>query len=223
MERESKSLKEHVVHLKMKLTGKAFAFVCSRNTFIAVVIILVLIIGGAGGIAFTCRPQFCSYCHEMKPQIDSWKVSTHRNVNCIACHVEPGLVALLKDKLTVAPKSLFLKITGNYEKPINEESKLSEHMSNESCLQCHPMAREVTPSPGLIISHEAHKKINMKCAQCHNRVAHNIKGYENHLSEEYCFTCHNGVALKNNCELCHTSSFLAKNKNKRSGSQKSSE
>jgi nitrate/TMAO reductase-like tetraheme cytochrome c subunit len=206
------SLKERVVHLKMKLTNKVFAFVCSRNAFIATMILILLIIGSAAGIAFTCRPQFCGFCHEMDPQISSWKVSTHRNVNCIACHVEPGLIPLLIDKVK-AVKSPYYKIFGGYEKPINHSSRLAGHMHEESCLQCHSRIKEVTPSHGRKIDHEAHEKINLHCTECHNRLAHQIEGYEDHMEMNFCLDeCHDGVVIKNDCEVCHTDSFLEDNK-----------
>ncbi len=190
---------------------RAFVLVISRNVFLLSALAFFLVLGFVGGIAYTCRPQFCSFCHEMEADIRAWKESNHRNVNCISCHVEPGLIALLKDKMTVAPKSLILKITGNYEKPINKESKLAKDISDESCLQCHTL-KNITPSQGLKIDHEAHSKLGMNCTKCHNRVAHEIKGYENFLTEESCFSCHNGKVLKNDCIICHTEGFLQKKK-----------
>ncbi len=31
-------------------------------------------------------PEFCESCHEIRPLVDNWKVSTHRNVPCTGCH-----------------------------------------------------------------------------------------------------------------------------------------
>ncbi len=177
---------------------------------ISFIIFFGLLILFFGVIAFSSRSQFCALCHEQKAQVDSWKVSTHRKVNCIACHVDPGLVNLLKDKL-LASKSLYHHLFGGFEKPINKESKLSLRMSSESCLSCHRLKGEVV-SLGIIMNHKAHENVNFKCPFCHNRVAHQIKGYEKRLTMEYCLTCHTGNPISNRCTLCHTPSFLEKNK-----------
>lgn len=206
-----KSLADHIVHLRLKLSRRAFAFVMSRRAFILLVSFIIALLGAAGGIAFTCRPQFCSYCHEMKQHYKSWQASTHRNVNCISCHVEPGLYNLIKDKMTNGVKSLVLKMTGNYEKPINADSSVAKEIENEVCDQCHT-AQKLTPSRGIIMDHEAHLKTKLTCAECHNRIAHEIKGYESHLKEEFCLECHNGRVLSYECSLCHTPEFLEKNK-----------
>lgn len=31
-------------------------------------------------------PEFCASCHEIKPLVDNWKTSTHRNIQCTECH-----------------------------------------------------------------------------------------------------------------------------------------
>lgn len=31
-------------------------------------------------------PEFCASCHEIRPQVDKWRDSTHRNIACQECH-----------------------------------------------------------------------------------------------------------------------------------------
>lgn len=184
--------------------------ILSRNVFLWTVGIIVFLILGVGGIWFTCRPGFCGSCHEMKADFNSWKSSVHQNVNCIQCHVEPGLIHLIVDKAK-SSKSLFYHLTGDYEKPINKESKLASEIANESCFLCHTERRDQSLGHGLLFKHEAHLKIRMRCTECHNRVAHEIKGYENLITMESCKErCHDGKALNNRCDFCHNPSFLQK-------------
>jgi nitrate/TMAO reductase-like tetraheme cytochrome c subunit len=146
----------------------------------------------------------------MKADYASWKTSVHQNTGCIQCHVKPGLIHLLIDKAK-SPKSLFYHLTGGYEKPINKESELASEISNESCLLCHTEGRDESLGHGLLFKHQAHLKIRMQCSECHNRVAHSIKGYENFLTMESCKErCHDGKALNNRCDFCHSQSFLLK-------------
>ncbi|TET59618.1 hypothetical protein E3J48_07640, partial [Candidatus Aerophobetes bacterium] len=41
------------------------------------------------GFEVTSSPRFCSTCHNMKPYYESWKTSSHNEVNCIKCHADP--------------------------------------------------------------------------------------------------------------------------------------
>lgn len=199
--------RSNAVHTKVRLTRKAVALVLSRHLFNFIVTVILLLIFGAGVIYFTSRPAFCGYCHVVRPDIEAWRESTHRNVNCIACHVEPGIIALLKEKV-LAVKEPIVYFTGRYETPINKGSELAEHISNETCFRCHGV-RGKENIGGLYMNHQAHEKY-LKCAECHNRVAHNIKGYKDNISMQFCFRCHDGNALRNDCELCHTESFIEK-------------
>ncbi len=187
---------------------KAFVMILSRNVFLLFVGLIALIVLFAGGIWFTCRPSFCGSCHEMKADYISWKFSIHQNTSCIQCHVKPGLTHLLIDKVK-SFKSLYYHLTNNYEKPINKESKLASKISNESCFLCHAESRDQSLGYGLLFKHKAHLKMRMRCTECHNRVAHDIKGYRNLITMESCKKrCHDGRALNNRCDFCHRQSFL---------------
>lgn len=191
---------------------KAFVMILSRNVFLWTAGIIILLALVVGGIWFTCRPAFCGSCHEMKADYHSWQSSVHQNTNCIQCHVEPGLIHLLIDKAK-SVKSLYYHLSNSYEKPINKESELASEITNESCFLCHTEGRDQSLGHGLLFKHEAHLKIRMRCTECHNRVAHEIKGYENLITMESCKErCHDGKALNNRCDFCHSQAFLQKEK-----------
>jgi cytochrome c nitrite reductase small subunit len=192
--------------------ANAFNFLKVHILFAFFLLLLLALLGGAGVIAFTSRPAFCGTCHVMEKDINAWKKSTHQNVNCIKCHVEPGLIPLIKDKIMAVRHPLTL-VFGEVEEPINKRSELAEKMHDESCLQCHPL-RKSREYDGVIMNHRAHFG-KVKCAVCHNRVAHPLRGYTNNLSMNFCFTCHNGKALRNDCILCHTEKFIQAYKEKR--------
>lgn len=194
------------------LSSKAFVVVLSRNFFLFSVAVVAILVLAVSGIAYTCTPGFCSKCHEMKDDFQSWKLSSHRNVNCITCHVKPGLLNLLIDKATVAPKSLLAKINGDYEKPINKKSDLSREIENENCKQCHTLKIKSSLSRGIKMNHLAHDNLGMRCTQCHNRVAHKIKGYDDYSVRKSCFECHDGKVVSNKCEVCHSETFVLEHK-----------
>ncbi|MCK4419745.1 NapC/NirT family cytochrome c, partial [Candidatus Aerophobetes bacterium] len=61
-------------------------------------ILVAILVVSLVGFEVTSLPIFCSSCHNMKPYYESWKVSSHNEVNCIKCHSDPGLVPYLKTK-----------------------------------------------------------------------------------------------------------------------------
>lgn len=190
----------------------AFVMIFSRNLFLIILAVSAILIIGGAGAWYSFQPSFCNRCHEMKKDFSTWEASAHRNINCLSCHVEPGLVHLFIDKIK-ASKSLYYHLTGRYEKPINKENELASEISSESCLQCHTLERQMSYSSGLKMNHAAHMKIRMRCSECHNRVAHELSSYQNLATMGSCQErCHNGKALSNDCSLCHIQSFLRKAK-----------
>lgn len=152
------------------------------------------------------NPTFCGkVCHSQTPSYEAWQKSSHAQITCYACHVEPGLFNLFKDKLTAGPMGVYFEITGNYEKPINAESKLSqEHMENEVCERCHDVeTRKFTYSRGLIMNHEPHLKAKLHCTTCHNRVAHlYITNYDKGEKKDHKYL--NGMSMREGCFRCHS-------------------
>ena len=64
----------------------------------------------------------------MKPYYDSWKVSSHKNVNCLECHYEPGIKAHIFGKINGLVE-VAQYLTHRYsEKP-------SAELSDASCLR----------------------------------------------------------------------------------------
>jgi hypothetical protein len=45
-----------------------------------------LLLAFAAAQAWAAEPEFCAGCHEIRPLVDDWRTSTHRNVPCTGCH-----------------------------------------------------------------------------------------------------------------------------------------
>lgn len=72
--------------------------------------------------AFALGPDFCANCHEIRPQVDLWRKSTHRDVACTTCH-EYNLMrnvqraaAHLRDQVPEQPKLGAAQALGMAEK-----------------------------------------------------------------------------------------------------------
>jgi nitrate/TMAO reductase-like tetraheme cytochrome c subunit len=171
--------------------------------FYLVLLVLFLL---TWAFSLTLKPGFCRTCHEMKVAYNSWEKSPHQGINCLSCHVEPGFLNLLIDKVK-ASKELFLHFTGGYEKPINKGSELSKELPSENCLSCHPEQGKKS-SLSVMIDHRPHLKEGLNCAYCHNRVGHpQVKQYSERMNMNFCLDCHKKKKGPIRCEACHPEGF----------------
>jgi len=126
---------------------------------------------GIVGIESTMKPGFCSNCHIMTPEYQTWAATSHSNISCTECHIKPGLGELIKAKMA-ATKELYLYVTSSYPRPL----KMAHPIENEVCEQCHSIKnRNFTTSGDIIIPHTKHidtKKTKVYCVSCHFGVAH---------------------------------------------------
>ena len=193
-------------------------------------------------VGITSSYWFCAeVCHKVQDDsIYSYQESTHSKVSCLACHmpVAADPVTFMLHKAH-ALKELVYTVQGTYTIPLNPGSHLAldpDHMGSEQCTQCHNLDnREVTPSAGILISHDAHSDKNISCTHCHNRVGHNEKspnftfqnvdpqtgelnvGHPDFMEMTACYRCHrlndDGIKVdtplkaSGECAVCHTPEF----------------
>jgi nitrate/TMAO reductase-like tetraheme cytochrome c subunit len=173
----------------------------------------LLVVAMVGGVLFlgaafvaakaTESNRFCGYdCHEMVPYAQTWQNSKHADVNCVTCHIPPGLWNLAKTKF-FAMRELYVHFIGQIPKPIMVTRKIP----NSVCESCHP-ANGITDPIQLLnstFSHSGHSKVSA-CVDCHSDLVHYPipgKTYVPVQSMTACFTCHDGKQQPNNCDYCH--------------------
>ena len=155
-----------------------------RARFVLIIIVSVIIVSVAafGTIEYTSRPPFCNSCHEMSPMYQAWAKSAHKEVSCIRCHADPGLLGLLGAKLG-AFKDGYYHITGTYKKPIKFRG--NPGVFNKRCLACHK---------NKIGQNDAHNKTHfdngMACIDCHVGLVHDDKTNKKPPSRDICRKCH---------------------------------
>lgn len=150
-------------------------------------------------VAMTSTPSFCGNCHLMVEPVELWEQSTHGNINCIKCHVEPGFIKELEHKV-LSYKEIYAQFFGHGEMPPDIHPP-----SNKSCLACHSLDREVSPGGDLRIPHRQHVEMqDLKCVDCHFNVVHSRRGEPGGPPPmDVCYMCHDGVRAPNTCETCH--------------------
>ena len=142
---------------------------------------------GVGTFVATSRSNFCSNCHIMEPYIESWKHSSHADVECIQCHFPPTLGGKVHAKF-VAINQLVSYITG-----VHATIPYAE-VSNESCQQCHAAEDipDVVDFDGISFKHSSHQRAlrgdkNLRCTSCHTQITN-----DEHMTvyKASCFLCH---------------------------------
>src|SRR5881396_991732 len=87
--------------------------ILTLSLFIVVLFVLV----GYVGVETTSSSCFCSSCHEMKPEAETWKASSHNEVACKECHIQSGVVNYAKAKAN-GLLQVYAKATNSYDAPI---------------------------------------------------------------------------------------------------------
>lgn len=147
-------------------------------------------------IEFTSQSFFCNSCHIMNTFYDSWKERKHADVECIKCHIPPGVNSYAWAKLNGLGQVVDDVLSRTSTKP-------SASVSIFSCTRsgCHDLTqmkeadrlahRESNPRP-YRFEHDKHIDkavlgIRIHCTTCHSH----IKG-ETHfeVNTNVCVTCH---------------------------------
>lgn len=135
-----------------------------------------------GAAEYTSRSDFCVNCHEMNPIYKAWQSSTHNSVQCMQCHSDPGLIALVKTKLQ-ALKEVYRHITKTYHQPITIDSDTAAF--TDRCLRCHSdiKGRGAPHNPN-------HFAASVNCADCHQWLVHNPDTNRKLPTGDVCIRCH---------------------------------
>lgn len=147
---------------------------------------------GTAAIPITNHPEFCASCHTIRPSVDSWKRSSHKDVTCVDCHVRPGFRGFIEDNVFAGLEDVAITWFGTPTDPHD----LTSSVDSGVCLGCHRAILRVSevstrdlPKPvndvGLVMSHRKHMQAFEKreqgegCTTCHARVVHGkpVKGY----------------------------------------------
>ncbi len=165
----------------------------SRRTVpIILVVVGVLLAASTVAIPLTDHPRLCASCHTIRPSVESWEASSHKDVTCVECHVRPGLKGWIEDKVLAGLGDVAITWFGTPPDPHD----LRAHVGSTVCLRCHRAIFKVSevsmrdlPAPvkdiGLVMSHRKHMEAfdqrgqGEGCTTCHARVVHGtpVKGY----------------------------------------------
>jgi len=171
---------------------------------------VIVLVVSSGAIVVSEQPGFCNSCHIMNNYYDNWKTSTHSEVNCLECHLQPGFMGHVKGKINGLSQAIDCMVGRVGTKP-------SATILDESCLrpECHSteelLATDIDFN-GVKFTHKNHIKkvvdgINITCGTCHSH----FEGNEHFgVNNNVCFTCHflrdteaGEKLVQTSCTNCH--------------------
>jgi len=179
-----------------------------KKTLIVILIIaaVVLIVGAGSGYVYVGSNNFCAYkCHQMETRAAIWKKSTHKDIKCITCHSEPGIIGEFKAhvegvkylKSFVKGKTTHLTIFATRRNPARLKS----------CIHCHPADKLSEETEIIRIDHNVHiVKNDYLCTDCHQDMIHGTHSFEVNMSipkEKNCIGCHLREGAVTHCQSCH--------------------
>lgn len=112
------------------------------------------------------QPKACGLCHDVKPYVDSWKSSPHKDVQCLYCHERRGFMGKL-DSMQRGLNDLYVGLTHQYT--VFREAKVFE----ENCISCHlGNYRKFRNTKKLDDKHYNFIIEKRSCNECHSQTGH---------------------------------------------------
>ena len=159
-----------------------------RRRVIAAAIALPVL--GITSVEVTSQSWFCNSCHIMEPYYNSWKIGAHKDVDCVKCHITPGMNNFLAAKFNGLGQVVDDVLHRTSMKP-------SASVSALACMRsgCHDLGkvRSTEKATGnYLFKHDKHidleyEGIKLACSACHSHV----KGSEHfEVNTNICVTCH---------------------------------
>ncbi len=164
----------------------------SKAKKIAVLLILLLLACSGSFFAISEQTVFCNSCHIMNPYYASWQRSKHSEVNCLECHVQPGLAGLARAKLNGLAQAVDYFLDRDGPKPnalVEDASCLRDGCHTKESLLSEPVAHV---DGKYKFSHQGHIDaelggMRLLCTTCHSHY----EGREHFtVSSQNCFICH---------------------------------
>lgn len=139
----------------------------------------------------TSRPSFCPTCHYMVPFYNSWKTSTHNNIQCVECHFEPGLEGTIKGKLNGLVQ-IVNYVSTSYKKRKPWADIPDNTCSRADCHATQSIQDTVYETSGILFNHKHHleelkRGKKLKCTSCHSQI---VQGSHMEVTYTTCFNCH---------------------------------
>jgi len=144
----------------------------------------------------------------MRPYIEAWENSSHKDVDCMKCHAHEGLTGYIETKFTA------VSMLANYFTGIYKRSKPWAEIEDKNCLECHDarlLDGKIEFTSGVHFDHTPHltekrRGRKLRCTSCHSQI---VQGEHISVTTSTCFLCHfknvekEGREELSTCTSCH--------------------
>lgn len=195
-----------------KKAKQSIRTILGRLSLIKVIFLLVAIVAFFSAVAMTVTSQtgFCNSCHIMNDYYASWERSTHSEVSCLSCHLQPGFGGYIKGKINGLAQAVDCMVGRIGTKA--EATVLDESCLRSACHSIDNLLEEDVLYGKVKFTHKGHIQetfdgVNVTCGTCHNHY----QGDEHFsVQKEICFSCHfikgsqGGLGIaQSQCLDCH--------------------
>lgn len=170
---------------------KAFRWLWAKKwKRLAPVLLVVFVVGSIAMVETTSTSSFCNSCHIMGPYYDSWKTSAHKDVECVKCHIDPGVDSFVAAKLNGLGQVVDDVLHRTSTKPSASVNELS--CTRSGCHSVETLKSKATINDKFKFRHDKHLGtkhlgVEITCSACHSHV----KGDEHfEVNTTVCITCH---------------------------------
>jgi thiol-disulfide isomerase/thioredoxin len=174
-----------------------------RSPWVATLVVLgVIVVIGVllwVPVAATSTSDYCGSCKATKPAATAWAQSVHAKVECVECHIPPGLDEQIKWRTKE-----WLNIWADYLN-VPRVDQEGERPGNDNCTPCHDMSTVGDVHGDVKMPHSRHVEISgLVCVDCHDKVSHGTRAQAGRVSMSVCSMCHAQVTATDECGFCHT-------------------
>jgi hypothetical protein len=161
-------------------------------------------------IKMTGTTEFCNSCHIMNDYYASWQTSSHSEVNCLMCHLQPGFSGYVKGKINGLAQAVDCAVGRVGTKP--NAAIMDASCLREGCHSVEELNAVQVDKDGFKFAHSNHLNrtvdgIAMRCDTCHSH----FEGHEHFaVNKDVCYTCHflegpdgQGRVTETSCQSCH--------------------
>lgn len=159
-----------------------------KRRLAAVLVLLPLL--GVGSVEVTSQSSFCNSCHIMEPYYTSWKKGAHKDVECVKCHISPGVDNFIMAKMNGLGQVVDDVLHRTSMKPSASVSELS--CTRGGCHDIERVRANKKTDGKFLFAHDKHldlefSGIKLACGVCHSHVS-GEQHFE--VNTNVCLTCH---------------------------------
>lgn len=150
----------------------------------------LFVVFSIGSVEATSQSWFCNSCHIMNPYYSSWKSGAHKGVDCVKCHITPGMDSFLAAKLNGLGQVVDDVLYRTSTKSSASVSQLA--CTRSGCHDINKVAQTEKKDGPFKYKHQKHlgllyQGIPLQCSTCHSHVKGD-KHFE--VNTGICVTCH---------------------------------